>query len=95
MSEHIIPRRVFYMVFAALLVGTGITVWVAFINLGFFNPVVALGIATVKALLVILFFMEVRYSARLTKIAIIGGFFWLVILIALTLSDYLTRLWPV
>lgn len=94
MSEHIQPRRVLYMIFAALIVLTGTTVWVAFINLGPFNPVVALAIATVKAILVVLFFMEVRYSSRLTKITVVSGTFWLIILIFLTLSDYLSRAWP-
>jgi cytochrome c oxidase subunit 4 len=64
---------------------------IAFINLGIFNPVVALTIAVIKAVLVILFFMHVRYSSQLTKVTVAAGFFWLMILITLSLSDYLSR----
>ena len=64
---------------------------IAFKNLGIFNPVVALTIAVIKAVLVILFFMHVRYSSQLTKVTVAAGFFWLMILITLSLSDYLSR----
>lgn len=84
-------HAVYYTVFGALVVGTLLTWGVAFIDLGIFNPVVALAIACTKATLVILFFMHVRYSNKLTKITVFAGFFWLMLLITLSLSDYLTR----
>ena len=93
MSQRIVPVSVYIAVFAALLVLTGLTTWAAFVNLGPLNTVVALAIAATKMTLVILFFMHVRYSGGLTRIVILAGFFWLAILIALTLSDELTRHW--
>lgn len=95
MSSEIIPsRKTFAAIFAALLLLTATTVWVAFINLGWFNPFAALVIACTKAVLVALFFMELRHSSRVTKITVGAGLFWLGILLVLTLSDYLTRWWP-
>jgi cytochrome c oxidase subunit 4 len=93
MSEHVVPRRVYYAVFVALLVLTAITTAVAFVDLGPWNTVVALGIAFLKATLVALFFMHVKYSPRLTQVVVAGGLFWLVILIMLTLSDFVSRGW--
>ena len=93
MAQHIVPRLTYYKVFAALLGLTGLTVGVAFVNLGRFNTIVALAIAVAKALLVVLIFMHVRYSSRLTWVVLAGGLFWLMLLIALTMSDYLTRSW--
>ena len=93
MAQHIVPRLTYYKVFAALLGLTGLTVGVAFVNLGRLNTIVALAIAVAKALLVVLIFMHVRYSSRLTWIVLAGGLFWLMLLIALTMSDYLTRSW--
>jgi cytochrome c oxidase subunit IV len=91
--EHIIPRRTYYLVFAALMIGTWLTVQAAYVDLGPFNAYIALTIAVIKATLVVLFFMHVRYATRLTKLTVIAGFFWLGIMIVLTLSDYLTRGW--
>ena len=85
--------KTFVSVWAALLVFTVVTVVVASIDLGPFNAVVALTIATIKAVLVLLFFMEPRYSTALTKVAVISAVFFLFILAGLTLSDYLTRGW--
>jgi cytochrome c oxidase subunit 4 len=93
MSEHVVPIRVYVGVFIALLILTGLTTGVAFIDLGSLNTVAALAIAVAKMILVILFFMHVKYSHGLTKIVILAGFFWLAILITLTLSDELTRIW--
>ncbi|HEX2445331.1 MAG TPA: cytochrome C oxidase subunit IV family protein [Vicinamibacterales bacterium] len=93
MSEHIVPRSVYYAVFVTLMVLTGLTVWVAYLDLGFLNVAVALGIAVTKAALVVLYFMHVRYSTRLTWVVVSSGFFWLGILIVLGLSDYLSRGW--
>ncbi len=93
MSEHITSPSIYIAIFLALMVLTGITVWVAFQDLGPLNDVVALTIAVTKASLVILFFMHVRYSTPFTKLVVISGFVWLLILIVITLSDYLTRGW--
>jgi cytochrome c oxidase subunit IV len=94
MSEgHIAPLRLYYTIFAALMVGTIITVWVAFFDLGPFNNVVMLGIACTKALLVVLYFMHVRWSTRLTWVFAGAGFFWLLILFTLTMADYMSRGW--
>lgn len=93
MASHIVPKKTYFLVFAALIALTVTTTGVAFINLGPLNTVAALVIAVLKALLVILFFMHARYSGQLTRIVIIAAFFWLAILLALTLSDELTRRW--
>jgi cytochrome c oxidase subunit 4 len=93
MSDHILPKRVYYTIFAILMFCTYLTVQIAFIDLGVFNAVAALGIAVFKAVLVVLFFMDVKYSTRLTWAVVIGSVFWFGILIVLTLSDYLTRGW--
>ena len=93
MSEHIVPTRVYYTIFAVLMLCTGLTVWVAFLDLGPLNTVAALAIAVFKATLVVLFFMHVKYSTRLTWAVVAGSLFWLGILLALTMSDYLTRGW--
>ena len=90
-SEHIVSPAVYAGIFAALLLGTGITVFAAFQNFGPFNIVIALGIATIKASLVVLYFMHGRYSPRRTQLAIVCAVFWLAIMLALTLSDYQTR----
>jgi cytochrome c oxidase subunit 4 len=93
MSGHVAPKSMYYLVFLALLVGTGLTVAVAFVDLGAMNNVLMLGIAITKALLVVLFFMHVRWSTRLTWVVAASGFFWLLILFGLTMQDYLTRGW--
>jgi cytochrome c oxidase subunit 4 len=91
MSEHIISAKFYVLIFAALLVMTGVTYGVALIDLGRLNTIVALTIAVIKAVLVVLYFMHVRYSSKLTWVVVVSGFFWLAILIMLTMSDYLTR----
>ena len=93
MSGHVAPKSMYYAVFAALLVGTAITVAVAFVDLGALNNVVMLGIAITKATLVVLYFMHVRWSTRLTWVVAASGFFWLLILFGLTMQDYMTRGW--
>src|SRR5688572_12133958 len=93
MSGHVSPKPTYYAIFGALMVLTAITVFVAFINLGALNFPVALAIAIFKATLVVLFFMHVKYSSKLTKLVVGSAFFFLVILFALTLSDYLSRGW--
>jgi len=91
MAEQIIPPKTYVLVFTVLLVLTYTTYIVAFVDLGPWNVVVAMAIAIGKALLVALFFMHLRYSPKLTWIVTGGGLFWLGILLALTISDYLTR----
>ena len=93
MSGHVAPKSMYYAVFAALILGTALTVGVAFIDLGPLNNVLMLGIAITKALLVILFFMHVRWATRLTWVVAASGFFWLLILFGLTMTDYLSRGW--
>jgi len=95
MSEHSTSSRGFYVAIGiSLLVLTSITVGAAFVNLGPFNPVVALLIATIKATLVVLFFMHVKgASEKLTAAVVVSGFFFLAILLSLALADYLTRAW--
>jgi cytochrome c oxidase subunit 4 len=95
MSEHIVPKKLYYTIFGALLVGTALTVMFAFINLGNFNIVAALIIAVIKASLVIFFFMHVKYSSRLTKLWVAVGFIWLFIMLSITMTDYLSRAWLV
>ena len=93
MSDHVIPARVYYMVFATLLLLTLVTVEVAFYDLGILTFQVALLIATTKATLVILYFMHVRYGGGLTGIFVAAGFIFLAILIAFTLFDLVSRPW--
>ena len=91
-SKHVLSIKLYAVIFIALVALTLTTTGVAFIDLGgSINVIVALTIAVVKALLVILFFMHVRYSDRLTWVFVGAGFFWLAIMMALTLGDFLTR----
>jgi cytochrome c oxidase subunit IV len=93
MSETIVPVRTYVAVYLTLLVLTGLTTGVAFVDLGLGSPIVALTIAVVKAAVVILFFMHLRSSTRLTWVVGGAAVFWLAILLTLTMSDYLTRSW--
>ena len=94
MSEHIVPVKVYFAIFLALLVGTALTVLAAFVDFPWrFNTIVALTIATIKATLVVLYFMHVRYSPRLVWVIVASALFWMGILFAFTFSDYFTRQW--
>lgn len=94
MSEHIVPVKVYVSIFLALMVGTVITVVAAFQDFpGALNVIVAMTIAVLKATLVVLYFMHVRYSARLIWVIVASALFWMAILFALTFSDYWTREW--
>jgi cytochrome c oxidase subunit IV len=94
MSEHIVSVKVYIGIFLALLVGTALTVAAAFVDFPWrFNTIVALTIATLKATLVVLYFMHVRYSPRLVWVIVASALFWMGILFAFTLSDYFTRHW--
>ena len=88
---HVSPVRMYLTVFSALLGFTALTAWVAFQDLGPLNDIVALAIAVTKMTLVIVFFMHVKYSTRLTKLVVISGFLWLLLLLGLTFADYVTR----
>ena len=92
-TEHIVPLKVYVGVFVALLAGTALTTGVAYIDLGRWNTVAALAIAVVKMLFVVLFFMHVKYNPGLTRIIIVGAFFWLGIMICFSMADELTRSW--
>jgi cytochrome c oxidase subunit 4 len=94
MSEHISSVKLYLGIWLALMAGTILTVVVAGIDLGPLNPVMALAIATTKAVLVVLFFMHVKYAhEKLTKLVIVTAIFFFLILLALTMADYTTRLW--
>jgi cytochrome c oxidase subunit IV len=91
MSEHIDSVKTYALVFGALIVATIATTAVAFVDLGPFSVVVALFIAVCKMLLVALFFMHIRHSTKLTRLVVVGGLVWLMILLLLTMTDFATR----
>ncbi len=93
MSVHIVPLKIYFAIFASLMILTTVTVVVAYYDLGPLNTVVALLIAVVKATLVILYFMHVRYSPSLTKLVVAGSFLWLAIMLSITMMDYVSRGW--
>jgi cytochrome c oxidase subunit 4 len=103
MSGHVAPKTLYYTIFGALLALTALTVMVAYVDVNRpvagvmipFNAFVALTIATVKAVLVVLYFMHVRWSSRLTWVVVVAGFFWLALLLGITMADYLSRPWQV
>jgi cytochrome c oxidase subunit 4 len=92
---HVTSIAVYLLVFSALAVGTILTVAASRFDLGMWNTPIALVIATIKAVLVILFFMHVIHSTRLTWVVVIAAFLWLGVLFVLTFADYLTRMWQI
>lgn len=92
-EHHLVTPLQYSLVFGTLLVGTAITVGAAYVELGVLNPIVALGIASFKAVIVILFFMHVKYQSRLVKMTVAAGFFTFLVLITMTLTDYISRAW--
>ncbi|MGC1295807.1 MAG: cytochrome C oxidase subunit IV family protein [Alloacidobacterium sp.] len=92
-AVHIVGPKVYAVIFAALLAFTGLTVAASYMELGVFNAVVALAIACTKAVLVILFFMHIKYSSRLTKLTLAAGFFTFIVLITMSMTDYISRAW--
>ena len=92
-GEHIVSPKLYVGIFFFLMIMTALTVFAASVDLGWANPVVALVIATMKATTVILFFMHVKYSPRLTQIVILAALFFLILLLGLTMTDYLSRAW--
>jgi cytochrome c oxidase subunit 4 len=93
MSQQIVPVKTYVLVFVSLIGLTLLTTGVSYVDLGAFNTVAALVIAFSKMLLVLLFFMHLRHSGGLVRIVLLAGFFWLALLIGLTMSDYRTRAW--
>lgn len=93
MSGHVVPLRIYILIFVTLIVLTGVTTWVAFHDLGRWNTVVALAIAVTKMMLVMLYFMHLRYGTGLPRIVVLASFMFLAVLIGLTMSDALTRSW--
>ena len=91
-NGHIVPLRIYFLVFAALMVGTALTVMAARVDLGPLNIAVALAIASVKAALVVLYFMHMRYSHRLNWIFAGAAVLWLVLLVGVTMADVLARM---
>lgn len=92
-AHTVVQPKVYGIIFAALLCFTALTVFASYLELGVFNAVVALTIAVIKAVLVILFFMHIRYSSRLTMLTLASGFFTLIVLLTMTLTDYISRAW--
>jgi cytochrome c oxidase subunit 4 len=91
-SEHIVPARLYWLIWAILIAATFLTAWISTVDLGIFNTVVALLIATAKASIVVLIFMHVKYtSEKMTKAVLVSAIFWLLLLLVLSLSDYSTR----
>jgi cytochrome c oxidase subunit 4 len=102
-EHHIVSPVIYVIIGLTLLVATATTVWASYLDLGewqvapglviFWNPVVALAIASTKAVLVVLFFMHVKYSTKLTKLTVGAGLFTFMALISMTMSDYISRAW--
>lgn len=92
-SHHIVPVSVYIAVWVALLIFTGLTTGVAYIDLGVFNTVVALLIAGIKMMLVVLFFMHVKYTTGMPRIVMVAAVFWLAIMMAFTVADEVSRGW--
>jgi len=91
--HHIVSPRVYIIIIISLLFLTGVTVGASFLELNVWNPIIALAIAVVKATLVVLFFMHVKYSTRLTMLTVGAGLFTFMALVGMTLSDYISRAW--
>ncbi len=92
-EEHIVQPKTYLVILIALLILTATTTGVCFLDLGILNPIVALAIACTKAVLVILFFMHLRYSSKLLKLTLCAGLFTFIVLISMTLTDYVSRAW--
>ncbi len=93
MAEHVVPKKINVLIWAALLVLLALTCGISYVHMGVANAAVAMLIALAKAALVVLFFMEVWYRPRMIKALVIAGLFWLGIMFVMTFHDYLTRHW--
>jgi len=92
-EKHIVSPLTYFIIFIALLIGTAITIGASFLELGAWNPIIALAIAVTKATLVVLFFMHIKYSSRLMKLTVGAGLFTFLVLVGMSLSDYISRAW--
>jgi cytochrome c oxidase subunit 4 len=92
-EHHIVSPVTYAIIFAALLIGTAITIGASYIDMGQWNPVIAIAIACAKATLVVLFFMHIKYSSKLMKLTVGAGLFTFLVLVGMSLSDYFTRAW--
>jgi cytochrome c oxidase subunit 4 len=92
-ETHIVSPKTYLVVYLSLLFFTALTVKAAFWDMGILNPIVALAIACIKAVIVILYFMHIRYSSKLVRMTVAAGFFTFLVLITMTLSDYISRAW--
>ena len=92
-EHHIVGPATYAIIFGALLVGTAITIGASYLEMGAWNPVVAIAIACIKATLVVLFFMHIKYSSKLMKLTVGAGVFTFLILVGMSLSDYISRAW--
>lgn len=92
-EHHLVTPLQYTYVYIALLIGTAITVGAAYVDLKVLNPVIALAIACFKAVIVILFFMHVKFQSRLIKMTVAAGFFTFLVLITMTMADYVSRAW--
>ena len=92
-QHHVVSPVIYLIVFGALLVFTGLTVGASYIEMGIFNPIAAIAIACIKAVIVVLFFMHVKYSSKLTKLTVFCGLFTFLALLGMTLADYISRAW--
>lgn len=92
-EHHIVSPKVYIVILLILLALTGLTVAASYVEMGVFNPIVAIAIGCTKATLVVLFFMHVKYANKLTKLTVGAGFFTFFVLISMTLTDYISRAW--
>ncbi len=92
-EHHIVSPMIYLTIVCCLLVLTATTVAASYVEMGVFNPIVALAIAALKMILVVLFFMHVKYSTKLTKLTVGAGVFTFLVLVGMTLTDYMTRAW--
>jgi cytochrome c oxidase subunit IV len=92
-EHHIVSPVTYLIIFFSLLVGTALTIGASYLEMGPWNPVVAIAIAVVKATLVVLFFMHIKYSSKLMKLTVGAGVFTFLILVGMSLADYISRAW--
>jgi cytochrome c oxidase subunit IV len=92
-EHHIVSPVTYLIIFATLLVGTALTIGASYLEMGPWNPVVAIAIAVIKATLVVLFFMHIKYSSKLMKLTVGAGLFTFLVLVGMSLSDYISRAW--
>jgi len=92
-EHHIVGPATYAIIFVALLIGTALTIGASYLDMGPWNPVIAIAIAVTKATLVVLFFMHIKYSSKLMKLTVGAGLFTFLVLVGMSLSDYLSRAW--